>query len=121
MTTLTRAQSAKRALRRDLEALRQEARPEPMRTNLLPDGWHPAKSGLEWSDWLTQLDEGTTFNGQVLTPSAVERMIVEAEANEAAAKAAGTYREPKRMSDAEWAEQCAERYAEQIKRQRALG
>jgi hypothetical protein len=118
-STLTRARAAKRSLRRDLEALRQESRPVEMR-RLLPAGWHPDVSGLTWEEWLTQLDECSTFAGHVLTPNTVQIMIAEADRNEAEAKRNGTYREPRQMTDAEWEAYTWERYAEQIARQKSL-
>lgn len=119
MTTLNRARNARRLLRRDLEALRQEARPVEFR-RLLPAGWHPAKAGLTWGEWLDQLDEATTFNGHPLTPNTVQRMTEEADRNEAEAKRDGTYREPRRMSDEQWERQCAVWGEQQLARQRGL-
>lgn len=118
-STLTRARAAKRTLRRDMEALRQEARPVEMR-RLLPAGWHPAVSGLTWAEWLTQLDEGSTFAGHALTPNTVQQMMDEADRNEQESRRNGTFREPRRMSDEEWAAYCAERGALQLARQRGL-
>ena len=119
MTTVERARNARRALRRDLITLREEARPVEHR-QLLPEGWHPAKSGLTWPEWMTLLDERTTFNGHVLVPSVVDRMIAEADRNEAQAKRDGTFRKPATMNDEEWAAYCAECHARQMARQRGL-
>jgi len=118
-STLDRARLAKRSLRRDLLALREAARPIEYR-QLLPTGWHPAQSGLTWAEWLTQLDERSEWNGQVLVPSVVDRMIAEAGRNEAQAKREGTFREPATMDEEQWQQYCAECHARQIARQRGL-
>lgn len=114
-STLTRARSAKKFLRRDLEALREQARPSDLR-RLLPDGWYPS----DWANWLTTLDEASEFNGHVLTPNITQRMIEEASRNEAEAKRNGTFREAQRMSDEQWEAYLWRKYEEQLARQRGL-